>query len=219
MECAIAREAVSAQLDGEQPPVDPAEVATHLAGCASCRAWLDAANEMTRRVGLAASKPVPDRTEALLTAVLADQAGRRARQIGRARIGLIVMAAAQVLFGLSSMLFGPHMQALHLTHELDTFDLALIVGFLTAARRPAHAAGMVALVGVVAVGLLGTAVLDVVEEHTSILNEASHLPAIAGWLLLWRLARLGRLTPSAPTIWQALLPRGRRRSGPIATQR
>jgi predicted anti-sigma-YlaC factor YlaD len=208
----MAREAASADLDGEQSPVDQAQVAAHLAECGSCRAWLEAAQQVTRRLRLSPAEPVPDRAEALLAAVLSDRAARLRRRMGPVRIGLVIVAGAQLLLGVSTFLFGGHLQSLHLTHEMDIFDLALVVGFLTAARRPAYAAGMVALVGVAAVGLLATAVLDVADGHTSAANEVPHLPAVAGWLLLYRLARLHRGGPEQPTAPQAHPSAWRRRA-------
>jgi predicted anti-sigma-YlaC factor YlaD len=210
VECEMAREAASADLDAEQSPVDQAEVAAHLADCDSCRAWLEAAQQVTRRVRLSPAEPTPDRADALLAAVLADQAARVRRRMGPVRIGLVIVAGAQLLLGFSTLLFGDDMRSLHLTHELDTFDLALVVGFVTAARRPAYAAGMLALVGVAAVGLLATAVLDVADGHTSAANEVPHLLALAGWLLLCRLALLHRGGPEHPTAPQAH-PAARRR--------
>jgi predicted anti-sigma-YlaC factor YlaD len=199
--------------------VDQAEVETHLAGCAACRAWLEAAHQVTRRARLSPAEPVPDRAEALLAAVLADGAAHVQRRMSPVRIALIVVATAQVLAGISTMLFGHHMQSLHVTRELDTFDLALVVGFLTAARRPAYAAGMVALVGVAAIGLLATAVLDVADGHTSVPNELPHALAVAGWLLLYRLARLHRDGAHDPTAQHAHPPTWRRYSAGIMSRR
>ncbi|WP_446223102.1 zf-HC2 domain-containing protein [Nocardia sp. IBHARD005] len=39
MRCETAREAVSAQIDGEPVPVPAARLAEHLDGCPSCRSW------------------------------------------------------------------------------------------------------------------------------------------------------------------------------------
>jgi hypothetical protein len=48
VDCVIAREAISAMLDGEDLGCDPSEVGWHLAECAACKAWRDAAQEVTR---------------------------------------------------------------------------------------------------------------------------------------------------------------------------
>lgn len=192
MDCELAREAVSATLDGESPPVEYAEVEAHLTGCASCRAWVDAAHRVTRRARLDLVGTVPDRTGPIVAAVLAD---RRPVGVGLTRLGLVLLAAAQIALFAMMLYVGDHASTPHLFHELDTFDLALAAGFLTAARRPSRAVGMLALVGVAAVGLVGTAAIDIVAGRTHLLGEAPHLLTAAGWLLLLRLARADRDGP------------------------
>ncbi|HOW96081.1 MAG TPA: zf-HC2 domain-containing protein, partial [Mycolicibacterium fallax] len=39
MNCDVAREALSARIDGEREPVPAARVDEHLAGCADCTDW------------------------------------------------------------------------------------------------------------------------------------------------------------------------------------
>lgn len=39
MDCEVAREALSARLDGERAPVPSARVDEHLGECSACRAW------------------------------------------------------------------------------------------------------------------------------------------------------------------------------------
>lgn len=200
MDCELAREAVSATLDGEPPPVEYADVEAHLAGCAPCRAWVEDAHRVTRRARLDVVEAAPDRAERIVAAVLAD----RPVAVGLTRLGLAILAAAQVALFAAMLYIGGHSRSAHLFHELDTFDLALAAGFLTAARRPARAAGMLALVGVAAAGLLGTGAIDVLDGHTHVLDEAPHLLAAAGWLLLFRLARA---EPDGPYGPPARLPR------------
>jgi predicted anti-sigma-YlaC factor YlaD len=192
VECEQAREAVSATLDGEPPPVEYTEVESHLAGCASCRAWVEAAHRVTRHARLDQVGTGPDRTGRIVAAVLAD---RRPARIGLTRLGLAALAGAQLLLFAAMLFLGDRARSPHLFHELDTFDLALAAGFLTAARRPSRAAGLLALVGVAAVGLLGTAAIDVAGGRTGVFDEAPHLLAVAGWLLLFRLARAHRDGP------------------------
>jgi hypothetical protein len=71
---------------------------------------------------------------------------------------------------------------------MGAFDVAVAVGFLVAARRPARAMGMLALTGVAATLLVLTAIVDLALGHTSLTDEAPHLLVVAGWLLLHRLA-------------------------------
>jgi predicted anti-sigma-YlaC factor YlaD len=54
MDCEVAREALSARLDGEREPVPSARVDEHLGECAACRAWFarvaDQARDLRRLV-------------------------------------------------------------------------------------------------------------------------------------------------------------------------
>ncbi|GAA4737332.1 zf-HC2 domain-containing protein [Phytohabitans rumicis] len=50
MGCEHFREALSARLDGEDDPAERAATDAHLAGCAACRQWFDAAAAVTRLV-------------------------------------------------------------------------------------------------------------------------------------------------------------------------
>ncbi len=78
---------------------------------------------------------------------------------------------------------------------MGSFDLALAIGFIAAARKPAQAAGMRWLVGAVAALLVLTAVLDVAAGRASLVEESPHLLTVAGWLLLCYLAATAPLTP------------------------
>ena len=49
MECDVAREALSARLDGERQHVPAGRVDAHLESCADCRTWLAEAAELARR--------------------------------------------------------------------------------------------------------------------------------------------------------------------------
>ena len=48
--CDVAREALSARLDGERPQVLAQQVDAHLESCRGCRAWLIGAAVQTRRL-------------------------------------------------------------------------------------------------------------------------------------------------------------------------
>src|SRR2546430_13340362 len=49
MRCDVAREALSARLDGERPQVLAQQIDAHLESCRSCRAWLIGAAVQNRR--------------------------------------------------------------------------------------------------------------------------------------------------------------------------
>ena len=50
MRCDVAREALSARLDGERPQVLAQQVDAHLESCRGCRSWLIGAAAQTRRL-------------------------------------------------------------------------------------------------------------------------------------------------------------------------
>jgi hypothetical protein len=62
MTCELARDELSAQLDGEQSPSLTTTLAEHLPGCTDCRNWQEAAHQITRRVRLTSARPIPDRS-------------------------------------------------------------------------------------------------------------------------------------------------------------
>lgn len=69
MECERWRELLSAQLDGEDGPEDRARTDGHLAGCAGCRRWLDAAAKVNRLTRTGTTAAVPDLSAAILAAL------------------------------------------------------------------------------------------------------------------------------------------------------
>jgi predicted anti-sigma-YlaC factor YlaD len=191
MECETAREAISAAMDGEAPGVPAAALAEHLAGCAACRAWREAAHEVTRRARIAPAGASPPRAGEVLAAVRARARLPRRRwgSVVAARAGLAVVAAGQIAVTIPVLLFGrDHSAPAHVAHEVGSFGIALAAGFVVAAWRPGRALGMRPLVGVAAVLLAVTAVADLAGGRTSLGDEAPHLLAIAGWLLIRHLA-------------------------------
>jgi predicted anti-sigma-YlaC factor YlaD len=198
MNCEIAREALSAQLDGERPTCPLQELEEHVAGCAACQQWREAAHVVTRRVRLNSAPMVSDRTADILAAVLADQATahaerhrpRRDRARRFVRAGLVATALGQ--FAIILPAFIGHAGAgvpPHASRELGAFNLALAAGFLAAAVRPALVRGMTLLVGTATATLLLLSVVDSAVGSTTIGAETPHLITLAGWLLLHGLAR------------------------------
>lgn len=190
MDCATAREAISALADGEDPGADPSTVDEHLAACGDCRRWQDAAHDVTRRARLGVAYPAATRTH---DAVAAVPIPRWARPQGRlvilARLGLAGAAIGQLALTVPFLVAGhDHGAPQHVAHEMGALDAALGAGFLVAAWRPARALGMRTLVGVASVLLIVTAVIDLVAGRTSAGDEAPHLLAVAGWLMIRYLA-------------------------------
>lgn len=214
MECDRAREAISARIDGEDPGVPQDAVEAHLAGCAACRQWQQRAHELTRRARLGGPVMDHDLTAAVLAAVPPHRAPRRRGLTQRA--GLVTVALAQLAITVPLLILGhDHDAGAHAAHELGSFDLALAIAFLVGAVRPALSAGLAWPCGIAAAGLIGTAIIDMIGGQTIGADEAQHLIAAAGALLLFWQAR----TTGADAAGQgAAMPRPRDvpLSGPAA---
>jgi predicted anti-sigma-YlaC factor YlaD len=191
MECETAREAISALLDGEPSGLAQSELDAHLADCAACRSWREQAHTVTRMGRLAAVEPAPRPVDELIEALERSRPGPRFPSLGLARIGLIAVAAAQLAITAPMLLLGHDREApIHVAHEIGALDVALAVGFLVAAWRPARATGMRTLVGAAAALLVITAILDLLAGRTAVGEEAPHLLSVGGWLLLAYVAAL-----------------------------
>jgi predicted anti-sigma-YlaC factor YlaD len=202
------RAELSARLDGEQSTELATPLAEHLAGCAACQQWQQAAEQVTSRVRQAASRPAPDRTEQLLAAIVADQAlhhrPRRVRRIRlEARTGLAAVALAQFALVVPALVLGNAGGGtpVHASHELGAFNLALAAGFAVAAVRPALARGMLPLAGVATAALVVLSIVDSALGYTTLTAETPHLITLAGAVLLFVLARAGRHNAGWP--WSA----------------
>jgi len=221
MTCSQTRTALSAALDGEDPGVPAGSAEAHLAGCPACRAWQAGAREVSAAVRSEVPEDAPDLTTPVLAAVVGDWRARAARAAradrrrsalrtppgavdrsalatrgGRSvlRVALAVTALAQLLSALPVLLgVGALDAATHLGRERASFDLALAVGVLLAARRPERAGAFLPVLAVLAVSLGLTSVLDVARGAAVAAQEAAHLVAVLQAGLLWVLGR-----PPAP---------------------
>jgi predicted anti-sigma-YlaC factor YlaD len=75
-------------------------------------------------------------------------------------------------------------------HELGSFDLALAIAFAVGAIRPALSAGLAWTCAIAAAGLAGTAIADLIGGQAIGADEAQHLIAVAGAVLLIWQARI-----------------------------
>jgi predicted anti-sigma-YlaC factor YlaD len=183
MRCDRFREAISARIDGEDPGLPDGVLDAHLEVCAGCRAWQQRAHVATRHARLGGLFPGRDLTPQVLAAVPAAATGRRRRFTQRA--GLAAVAVAQLAITVPLLLLGhDHDAGSHAAHELGSFDLSLAIAFAVGAVRPALAAGLAWPCAIAAAGLTGTAVIDMTGGQTPGADEAQHLVAVAGALLL-----------------------------------
>ena len=192
MQCDRFREAISARIDGEDTGLPDSALEAHLQACADCRAWQQRAHAVTRRARLGGSFLGHDLTPLVLAAAPAGATGRRRRLTQRA--GLAAVAAAQLAITVPLLLLGhDHDAGTHAAHELGSFDLALAIAFAVGAIRPALAAGLAWPCAIASAGLIGTAVIDLIGGQTPGADEAQHLVAVAGALLLiWQAGTNGR---------------------------
>jgi predicted anti-sigma-YlaC factor YlaD len=202
MDCEQVREALSARIDGEDPPAGTGRVDHHLQACPACAGWAARAQDVTRALRLQ-TVAVPDLTASVLAAVATDPHRRndRRRRSRRTVLRIAVATAAAVQLALAlPLLFGAD---LHVAREIAVFEVALAVGFGFAAWRPRWARAFVPMAVVLAAGLAATTVVDVVGAAASPWHETAHLAAVMQAGLLWALART---TPPARLPGAVALP-------------
>ncbi len=123
-----------------------------------------------------------------------------------ARVALALVGVAQVVITGRLLMSGD----IDKFRDLGALGVALGVGFLVAAIRPDRAVGMLPIVATAAALLVGSALFDLARHRTTVSDEAPHLLALVGWLLItllaWRTPDLGA-PPSIPHRWIARLRR------------
>ena len=138
---------------------------------------------VTRRARLGGTFLDHDLSARVLAAVAAPPA-RGTRTVTQ-RAALAAVAALQLAITVPLLIFGHDRDAgMHAAHELGSFDLALAIAFCVGAIRPALSAGLAWPCGIAAGGLVGTAIIDMIGGQTFGVDEAQHLVALAGALLL-----------------------------------
>jgi predicted anti-sigma-YlaC factor YlaD len=194
MDCTFYREAVSARIDGEDGGVEAAALDAHLAACRSCRQWAEAAVRVTRAARVAPAGQVPDLSGPIMAA-LAEQPRRPPRApaasgspLGVARLGLALVAVAQLCLAVPALLGDDAGATIHIAHEQGSWFLALAVGLLVVAWRPARASALLPFMVVLAAGLALTMAVDIAAGRTQAAAEAPHGLAFLGVGLLWVLA-------------------------------
>ncbi|ORW99425.1 hypothetical protein AWC30_16375 [Mycolicibacillus trivialis] len=185
--CEVAREALSARLDGEAQPVLAHQLDAHLRGCRDCREWLIAAAAQTRHIAVAGPQRGPDLTEQIL-------AGARARAAGTASLwwrgGLIVIGVGQLVLAVAQIAgldFGMvHTEGhgaatgAHLLHESTAWLVALGVAMIAAGFWTVAAVGVAAITGAYTVALVGYVAVDAVTGQVTVSRALSHIPILLG---------------------------------------
>jgi predicted anti-sigma-YlaC factor YlaD len=209
MTCARFRTAISARLDGEHVEgperVDPDALRAHLDHCADCRAFAGGAERLHGAVRVAPAPDVPDLTPGILAAI--DGLPRRRRagrtrvpvprgaraplsQEGVLRLILVAVAAIQIGVAVPALVLGSDAGLpVHAARHLGSFDVAVAVGFLFAAWRPARISGILPIGAALVVCLVGSSALDLVQGTTGAGSEAHHATDVAGLVVVWLLSR------------------------------
>jgi predicted anti-sigma-YlaC factor YlaD len=187
MDCSEIRTAISAGLDGEAPGLPPAVVDEHLARCAACRHFADAAGSLHRRTRLAPAEAVPDLSPAILAAIGAETRDRTTEQ--SLRWSLVLVAVVQLALAVPDLLGTATGLSVHAAHHIGSFDVALAVGFVYAAWRPDRAAGLVPVVAALTLCLVGTSIVDIMAGNTAAVGETQHITDFAGLAMIWFLSR------------------------------
>ncbi|MGH3171132.1 MAG: hypothetical protein ACRDN0_35355, partial [Trebonia sp.] len=119
------------------------------------------------------------------------------------RAALALIAAGQLAITVPLLIFGHDRDAgMHAAHELGSFDLALAIAFMVGVVRPKLSAGLAWPCCVAALGLAGTAMTDMIGGQAFGADEAQHLVAVVGALLVFWQSRTisSRTVPADPLI-------------------
>jgi predicted anti-sigma-YlaC factor YlaD len=206
MDCTLARTALSAQLDGEDPGLPAGALDAHLAACGACWSWHAQASALHSRVRVAPAPAVPDLSGAVLAAIGTEPVPRPGRRapgrtdvVGAApgdrglRLALAVVALVQIGVALPALLLGEDAGLpVHTARHLGSFAVALGVGFLVAAWRPSRIAGLLPFAAALVACLVVTSALDVAAGRAAPTGELTHVTELVGLAALWLLARAER---------------------------
>lgn len=199
MDCDVAREALSARMDGERLHVPAARVDAHVQACLGCRRWLAEAIELARRTRQADTSGVPDLSARIVAAADAAPAGARAGRFAPVvsrllRYLLAITGVAQLLVATAQMVgvdFGMvavhghgAMTGAHLLNESTAWSLALGCGMVLTAIWPRAALGVAVVLGVYVIALTGYVINDVGTGNVTAARIASHGPAVVGLVLV-----------------------------------
>lgn len=194
MRCEIAREAISARMDGETEGVPSKRVDEHLEHCPDCCAWYIRADHDVAELTRISTQRAPD-----LSALILSRAGiapqtrfrRTMSEFGRnwARIGLTICGCAQVGVAMSQMT-GYHYgmigqsqmisDSAHLMNETTAWSLALGVVMIVAAWWRRAIDGLLIVLAIFTVMLAGYVIHDAMESAVTAARIASHLPVLMG---------------------------------------
>lgn len=198
MDCRIARETLSADMDGEVTSDEGVALRIHLSNCRPCQGYEVELRQLHRSVRVRKAEPVPNMVPSVM-------AKARPPRLGRGewiRYSLGLVAASNLLLGLPDFLLRPVVDG-HDNRHLGAFTVAVSIGLLFAAMRPERAYGLLPFAAALGFTMLVGAAVDTVQGGQSLLAESTHILDLIGLGLLWLLAGgrvpLARWVVSAPT--------------------
>lgn len=187
--CAQWQDAISARMDGEDTGVPDAALDAHLRDCAPCHSFAARVGVLHDRMPSLTDVSAPDRSVEILAAVRSDERDRQPQREPTplvARAGLGAVAMIQLLVALPDLWA---VAGAHSMRDLGAFQLALAVGFLVAAIRPATAAGLLPTAAALALVLAVVVVGDVSAGRVAVGAESAHTTEWIGVALLWLVTR------------------------------
>jgi predicted anti-sigma-YlaC factor YlaD len=191
----VAREALSARLDGEREPVPSVRVDERLDECAACRGWFDEVASLARGLRqLVQSRQIIAPLGAIAVERMPPQ---RCSLMTWQRCALLCVGIAQIVLGtvqglgLSVGLSHDHGIASgnHLLNESTSWSIALGVVMVGAALWSGAAAGLAAVLTAFVGVLTVYVVVDALSGAVTIARITTHLPVVIGAVLaimLWR---------------------------------
>ncbi|GGM88285.1 hypothetical protein GCM10011609_26270 [Lentzea pudingi] len=189
VDCCTCREALSARLDGEPGGAPAGEVDAHRETCTSCRAWHDNAASLTRTLRVRPATPVPDLTAAILAAAppSAPRGWTPRALLGGLAVAQLTLGMAQVVGTRGASAHGSHttgVDSAHLFNESTAWNLAVGLGLLWTALRPAATSGMLPVVGAFVAVLIPYSASDLLSGTATAGRVFSHALLVVGLGLL-----------------------------------
>jgi predicted anti-sigma-YlaC factor YlaD len=207
MACERWREMLSAQLDGEDDPVDRERLDEHLGGCAECREWLDQAATVNRLTRTGVAMPVRDLSAAIMAAL--PDAGVpakaswwrpiRTRLATALYLALAGVGTIQLILGLDQVGGGASDTHVHvgldaapghLWHESAAWNVAVGAGYLFIALRRNRPTGVVPMMTAFVGMLLLLSFNDLTADRVDSTRLVSHGFVILGYLLVVALSKV-----------------------------
>lgn len=182
MDCAVAREVISAIADGEASAAERTQVEQHRRDCTDCETFATEVASLDRRLRLRAAEPVPDLVGAVTLRARVARLGRG----GWLRPALAWVAVVMLVQSVPALLFGAAAGTdPHAARHLGAFGAALAIGFAYAAWRPHRAFGLLPFTAALVATTLVSVVADVVAGARTPIGELIHVSEIVGLTLLW----------------------------------